>query len=347
MYIASDQVRTRLRGTYIVQAPGCAEFGLEPVSWSSGSEGIEDRCPLPAGTEVSGRLLLHGAPVPDTPIIVTSGIPAVGGWSSGAQGRVVRTAADGTFTVPGRTADYGFRLEAVLPIHLRASMEAEFGTLPAPTVLLREAKEPLAAELGTLRLDQAAAVDVRIRNPDGTPPGSVTVHLIREGQRGRSVPQRSMTVQTDHRGRTRMRGGALADHLLVCGNEKGAVFHRLEATESSLDLTLDRELVHRIRLVDASGEPVAGARVWVEVPRMKNLPPKRRQILSELWRSLSWTRPRTDAEGFANVPAPLSRGVIPIQTFVTQPRPQYVTIPIEVTDENAKGVHSVVLGEGR
>ena len=285
-----------------VVAPGLAEISLEPPL---PRRSMSTTRTLNPGQDVAGRVL-SGAqkPMADLPLVLESSVQggptSYIGWGT----MVTRTAEDGSFMIGGRAANILFRVAAVLPITLRQTLSGPDAYPAAPVAMIRPAETPLAPSLGDVFLDDLDTLDVQVRNPDGTPPGSVLL-LWNTGTGPGMAPVRPVLLHTDRRGRLRLLSAGFDNHQLVAISERGAAVHCTTQGESELELELAAPARLRVQARWADGSPAGGVSVEVTLAggRVANALHRDR-----MRRFCPGARATTDSEGRATLLAPCVPG---------------------------------------
>jgi hypothetical protein len=268
VFADADAAAPRLPARCTILPPGAnAEFSLSPSSYRQGEPPVVVR-ELPPGQHLDGRLSWRAdEPAGDVPLLVEGSVASGGGgvWF-GIDPRVFRTAADGSFTIPGRSEQHSFRLTVALSPAARARLATGGDATPvAPLAVLRWASGALPKTLGDVVLGRLLALDVAVREADGSPPGTTTV-LLKELDGGTSAPHDPVAVHTDHRGRVRVLVPDTANVLVHATTARGAAWQRLDAAQRSAELTLDARHVMRFRVVDGAGAPIPHATVTIVAP---------------------------------------------------------------------------------
>jgi len=252
--LPASMPRARLRQEFAIRAEGHAESFLRPFDeMARAARDVDPR--LRKGHEVLGALYLtEGWPLGATPILVESALTVANhGDEHDAGARVIQAAADGSIVVPGRHRETRYRLTAALAPWIRARLAGE-GFPTAPVALIQgECRDPLDA-LGTVRLDELPALDIEVRNPDGTPSGSAEL-LVSQVRMGSRWPRRPLRISTDHRGRIRLIVRDPENLALFVRTAMGSALRVLEGTERRVELELDAGCVVPLRLRHPDGRP--------------------------------------------------------------------------------------------
>ena len=273
-----------------ITARGYATRTLQNIVGPFGSQREGPRV-LPGATNVRGRLLLRaGRPLGGVPLILDSKTRIQRGMQIVFGTCRLRTDADGTFVLPGREADLQFRVAAVLPLAVRAQLTRPDGYPVAPVALIRPARSETQENLGDLRVDELRTLDLRVRGPDGTPPGSVLIVWKPAPTVGANPPYEPLHLFTDHRGCVRLTAASFEGQVLVAVSKDGSVLHRLDADpadgprkpgERQLELQLNPRSALRIQATFPDGSPAKGVRVALGV-RRGTLEPALQQTVDEL-----------------------------------------------------------------
>jgi hypothetical protein len=255
------------------RAEAFAESRVEQDRFANGGEASPHE--LEPGVAVRGRLLLaEGRPAGRTTLLLNASI-RTGDNSTyfGVGERVLEAAADGAFVVPGRVAGYGFRVTALLTPAQRAALSprkpaADESAPPlGPRAIVRFESAEAPADLGELRLDQLAPVDVRVRAADGSPPGPVQLVVLPVTARDGNPPHYPERMRTDRHGGLRFLCAPGQDVAVFALTAQGAALGIASQAKRKLDLAIDPRHVARLRILGGDGEPLAGATVDLVAPQ--------------------------------------------------------------------------------
>jgi RNA polymerase sigma-70 factor (ECF subfamily) len=299
----------------------------------------EDPILLTRAGSVEGVVLdAEGRGVEGAAILVV--IPDGGAFHESAVGRRAVAAWSG--------ADGGFTLEFVLPHGASGKAPPDRGvrTLLAlhpdhpPAVLDRVPVTPGRRERVTLRFEAPGAIEIELVDPEEHPIAGQWLWVARRVPRAPSWPEpahaygsaidtvsylRPNTVRTDEAGRATATGLPPGLHLV-----------RAENTEAEVEVRAGETVALRIvkgggpylsgRLVDAQGEPVAGAQVGISGPaaavkttdaegrfRFDDLPPGEYGIGARVGRLFTNARARTGQEVVLRLPAGPARLFVTIE----------------------------------
>jgi len=230
---------------------------------------------LTRGVQFAGRITSKDSPgvVPiqcDIPAIVRAR-GGLGSLSRGFSTRIlVRTNADGSFQVPGITADVaGLALSLVLPDPLLERVLGERPPLPTNRAVRLPVEMPIKPGNHEFDLDNVRVVDVALRRPDGHPAARAQARLLGSTTNSKSIDFYSSAIpsmQADHVGRIRILSFE-PQCLLAVLDRDHYLLETIELTPTRLDAPLVETLkpyaTVRGRVVDGNGNPVVGANVEI------------------------------------------------------------------------------------
>ncbi|MCA8978269.1 MAG: hypothetical protein KDC98_26310, partial [Planctomycetes bacterium] len=269
---------------------------------------------LPAAATLRGRIL--GADGKPTDVVTllpefyarAAGEPDHTGF--GVPPRPIRPGPDGRFVVPGLHPGYGFRLLALVePQHAEGLGLAAAGGAPmAPLLWLAVGNAPGTndVELGDLRFDRLTMTTLQVRDHNGLPAPGARLHV--QGGDNYNSP---IAYAVDKLGRLRfplptgevrigawLPGGGVATRLVRVPPAAD------EPPLDQLELSLTTPLVLRGIVVDAAGDPVAGATV-----RPWNRPDGVDRELADMAFLSHVPSPPTGADGTFEVTLPIDEGM--------------------------------------
>jgi len=237
-----------------------AEQSLSPGSQRDGQPPVRSVEMIP-GRTLQTTVTLGGEPLVHAPILLDGSVRSsdTSTWF-GIDARVLRTDERGRLQVPGRIDKFPFRLAAVLTPAQRTELAGDDGAPVAPLAILHWGTARTPAKLGPFSLDALRPIDVQVRQPDGTPPGSTKVVCTRVGI-GDDAPSEPIVTWTDHRGRVRLLAHERDDVLVHAITPRGAAWMRLEPEQQRAVLDIDERHIARFRIVDRNGAPLPNVRL--------------------------------------------------------------------------------------
>ena len=227
---------------------------------------------LTPGSAMRGRLLIgEDKPLGGVPLILDGSIRnSDNGWWWGVNPRLLASAADGTFAVRGRLERFPLRLTAVLPTDVLAQLRGDHRTPLWPqAIVVPETADP-TKDVGDIRLDRLAAVEVQLTAADGSPPGSLHVAVFPLYDAGeKRWPVRALLARTDRHGRLRVLAPRGLEVVVFAAAPSGSAFGFAVAGGTALSRALDPAHVVRLQ-VFVDDKPLVGARLSGSNPRVED-----------------------------------------------------------------------------
>jgi hypothetical protein len=225
---------------------------------------------------IDGRLeAWKGEPAGGQALLFASAVTMDGASSWNAHDRVLRTTPDGAFTIPGRVGKHPFWLAAVLTPAQRARLAKSAAEPPlSPIALLVPPSPRLPRDLGRLRLDDLAPVELRVTLADDRPAAATAIVVVPLPMDARfeDAPASSLLpARTDASGRVRILAPRGADVMVWAVAAGGAAWASARAGGRPCALRLDPRHVLPLRITNPDGEPLDQVRVhgsWSESPKL-------------------------------------------------------------------------------
>jgi hypothetical protein len=290
-----------------------AETGVNDGDFSYGDNETK-AVTLAPGIAVHGRLLLgENEPMQGAVLLLNGEIePNVNRNWFPVKERRLQSAEGGTFTVPGRVRGAPFRLVALLSPTQRAALAPDKSSTQLwPRAILVPETTNHRKDLGDIRLDKSALVDVQVLAADHSPPGSVKVIAVMAGAKSPREPEQ---MCTDRHGRLRFLGPFKESFGVIAMTEHGAAVGVTTPQRRKLELTIDPRHAVRVRIVDEDGKPLPSAHaiaMAIEPGEGATDSPEAKfvvQVCNALQaRAFPWTTGTTDADGCVQFVMPLLR----------------------------------------
>lgn len=304
------------RGPWCALLADKAEFAVRPDHLAADEEGKSKRpLDLAPGITVQGRLLLgDGIPLANAPVVLDASIRnGDNGWWWGVHPRLLRTDADGGIVLHGRHEQMPFRLSVLLTSAQLATLAGEHKAPVWPVVMVAPERIGEPKDLGPLRLDELAAVEVSLQPPPGTPPGPIAFALfpLLEAKANTvRIPVRALLARTDRHGRMRVLLPKGTEVAVFAATRQGGAYGAATAGGAVFDRQLDPSHVQRLLVREPDGALLVGATANFSHFDVRRLPEPARRFGYLLREPMvhSWfplASGQADADGRVDLVAPL------------------------------------------
>ncbi|MCB9876456.1 MAG: hypothetical protein H6835_02550 [Planctomycetes bacterium] len=267
-------------------------------------DGVEVlRFTLQTDEPITGRIQLAGRGVAGLPIVVLAEIKTISkegnGWRNEQLTRHAITADDGSFALSGLTNVQGVDVHVdAARLHGELVPEELRRMAPYSPLALHRAERQIPAVL-QVNLGELRPLKLQLLDGTGGPAAGADVMLVSMAHDDVDVDGWTPSATTDSAGRVALLVQP-GKWLLFARTELDMAYQRLEVEgPQELSLKMEPMPAMRGRVVDADGEPIAGAALYTTSASWHS-GNDRDPALERIANNLNWSwigRTRTDAEG--------------------------------------------------